>query len=427
MVSPYRLALFGGTFDPPHLGHVALARAATESGRIDELQILPSAQPPHKSEKPVLPAGYRYAMAQLAFGGIPGVTLSDLELRHTGRSYTVDTLRSLQAEWADRGEPVELLFLVGADSLRDLHLWYKPEEILSLCTLWVAARPGVDRKELEQTAEDWRRRCQARIEFLEAPEIDVSSTALRLELTRILAGDKLRVPPGRLRKADPPGLEALPLAPAVLPFILDMGLYGYLDWGKEWSSASSTRIAALSAKLWQALPRRRFLHVLNVMCLAIGFAPSCGVSTDEAALAALLHDCAKAYEDEDCLKLCPELRGRPSYPPSIWHGPAGAVVAVRDYGVDPVKEAGVLQAIRLHSTLDRDATRLDQLVFVADKIEPGRHYADLIPIREALARSLEEAACLTARAVNRVLLRDGAPVAPESLAFLAQACPEGEN
>ncbi|MGZ5179302.1 MAG: nicotinate-nucleotide adenylyltransferase [Ramlibacter sp.] len=139
-MSARRLGIFGGAFDPPHLAHVALANAAVAQLGLDELRVLPTGQAWHKS-RDLTAAAHRLAMARQAFADVPHAVVDDRELRRSGPTYTIDTLRELHAASPD----AELLLVVGADQAEALHSWRACEEILRLATVAVAARarPGV--------------------------------------------------------------------------------------------------------------------------------------------------------------------------------------------------------------------------------------------------------------------------------------------
>ncbi|HZY18473.1 MAG TPA: nicotinate-nucleotide adenylyltransferase [Ramlibacter sp.] len=134
-----RLGVFGGAFDPPHLAHVALARAAVGQLRLDELRVFPTGQAWHKA-RTLTDAAHRLAMAREAFAGVPGAVVDDRELRRTGPTYTVDTLRELCAEHPG----AQLLLVIGADQAEALGSWRESATILQLATVAVAARARPD-------------------------------------------------------------------------------------------------------------------------------------------------------------------------------------------------------------------------------------------------------------------------------------------
>ena len=173
-----RLGLFGGTFDPPHLGHLALAEWARDSLRLDRVLFMPAARPPHKSGRPLSPVGARLEMTRLAVAGHPGFEVSRLEAEREGPSFTVDTLKTLRA----RRPGARWFLLMGEDSLADLATWKEPENIVRLATPVVAARPGAPARRA-------RTAFGRRVVWLDNPGIEVSSSAIR---TRARLGRSIR-------------------------------------------------------------------------------------------------------------------------------------------------------------------------------------------------------------------------------------------
>jgi nicotinate-nucleotide adenylyltransferase len=172
-----RVGVFGGTFDPVHLGHLILAEQCREQAKLDQVLFVPAAQPPHKA-RPHAAFAQRVEMLQLAISGNPAFAVDELENDRSGPSYTADTLAELQ-----RRRPGDELFLIiGADSLRDLPSWYEPRRIVELATLVVVARPD------SPTPESLRERLQLddhtrlRWQRVEAPLIGIASRELRSHL-----------------------------------------------------------------------------------------------------------------------------------------------------------------------------------------------------------------------------------------------------
>jgi len=176
-----RIGLFGGTFDPPHLGHLALAEQARDRLRLDEVRFIPAGQPPHKPRVRVSPAARRVAMTRLAVRGNPVFTVSTIEVRRGGPSFTVETLRRV-ARSAPRAR---LYLLMGADSLDDFAAWREPHAILDLATLVVAGRPVGGRRRARARL----RVPRARIVRLDNPELALSSSGVR---AHVRAGRSVR-------------------------------------------------------------------------------------------------------------------------------------------------------------------------------------------------------------------------------------------
>ncbi|MCE2489623.1 MAG: nicotinate-nucleotide adenylyltransferase [Anaerolineae bacterium] len=134
-----RIGVIGGTFDPPHCGHLALAGAVRKALDLNRLLFVPAADPPHKQGVDKSPASARLEMLELALAGQAGVCLSRLDIDRPGPHYSLDTMKLLRRDHPD----ASFWFVMGADSLRDLPTWRQPRELVSLCRLAVVPRPGV--------------------------------------------------------------------------------------------------------------------------------------------------------------------------------------------------------------------------------------------------------------------------------------------
>ena len=137
--SPLKLGLLGGSFNPIHNGHLAIAGHVLDKLQLDRVLFLPTSDPPHKREGSLAPAKDRYEMVRLAIANTPAFGLSDIELRRAGKSYTIDTVRTLQHQF---GPSTDLYFLIGLDAFLDLPDWKDPLELLRLCRFVVVPRPG---------------------------------------------------------------------------------------------------------------------------------------------------------------------------------------------------------------------------------------------------------------------------------------------
>ncbi len=205
-----RLGIFGGTFDPIHYGHLAIAEEAREALGLERVLFVPAARPPHKQGRPTSPPEDRAAMVALAIADNPAFELSRIELERPGLSYTVDTVRALRERLAAADGDVELWFVCSVEAVRELPTWREPQALVRLCRFAVAPRPGVARLSrrwlVEQlgTAEPFV--------FLEGPHVGISASEIR---ARAAAGRSIRylVPPPvaayvathRLYRADPAG------------------------------------------------------------------------------------------------------------------------------------------------------------------------------------------------------------------------------
>ncbi|MGO0123546.1 nicotinate-nucleotide adenylyltransferase [Desulfothermobacter acidiphilus] len=171
-----RLGLLGGTFDPIHFGHLAVAEAVFYEMNLDKVYFVPSRQPPHKRRK-VTPAEHRLAMVKLAVVSNPNFEVSTVEIERPGPSFTVDTVR----EFLQLYPQAEVFFILGMDALAEFLTWHRVEELLTLCRFVVATRPGYS-----GTSKVIRGR---KVTVLPVPGVAVSSTEIR---ERVRAGKPIR-------------------------------------------------------------------------------------------------------------------------------------------------------------------------------------------------------------------------------------------
>jgi nicotinate-nucleotide adenylyltransferase len=165
-----KLGIFGGTFNPPHMGHLIVAEHVRTELNLDRILFLPAAIPPHKLTDEIISANHRVAMLRCALEGNEHFEISDIEIERGGLSYTVDTLRQLK----QRGED-ELFLLIGMDNLLEFHTWKSPEKILQLATVVVMTRPGFDSENVPPKMKD-------HVTICPVPEIGIASREIRLRV-----------------------------------------------------------------------------------------------------------------------------------------------------------------------------------------------------------------------------------------------------
>ena len=171
-----RLGVFGGTFDPVHLGHLLLAENAADALGLTQVLFTPAADPPHKESDDIAPASHRVAMVTLAIEDNPRFALSRVDLDRPGPHYTADALALLHQQFPS----AELYFLMGGDALRDFPQWHAPAQILHHARLGVMRRPGavIDLAHIEAVVPG----IADRVSFVDAPEISISGTTIRERL-----------------------------------------------------------------------------------------------------------------------------------------------------------------------------------------------------------------------------------------------------
>ncbi len=195
-----KIGILGGTFNPIHNGHIAIAEAARKELELDQVLVMPSGQPPHKRGLQIASAQDRSNMVQLAIADWKGLTFSDYEIRREGYSYSANTLEDFSARYG------VVYFIIGADSLFQIRNWYHPEKVMEYAVLAVAGRDAKSREELESQASQLRKRYGARIVFLNCPDTPVSSSIIR----KLCAEGK--------------AIDGL-VPPKVRDYIMDKGLY----------------------------------------------------------------------------------------------------------------------------------------------------------------------------------------------------------
>ena len=179
-----RIGLFGGTFDPPHLGHLILASEGCAQLKLTHLLWVLTPDPPHKRNQRITPLKHRLAMVRLAVADNPSFELSRVELDRPGPHYTLDTVRMV----ASQNPNVDIILIIGGDSLRDLPTWRFPADLVSVCRLiGVMRRPGdsADLPALERVLPG----IQAKVRFVDVPLLEISSSEIR---KRALKGKPFR-------------------------------------------------------------------------------------------------------------------------------------------------------------------------------------------------------------------------------------------
>ena len=181
---PNRIGLFGGTFDPPHLGHLILASEAQSQLELDRLLWILTPEPPHKLNQLITPTEHRLAMVKLAIADNPSFELSDVEINRPGPHYTSDTIKLI----AKQNPQAEIVPIIGGDSLHDLPTWHQPKEIVYACH-WI----GVMRRPHEETSLDELERelpgIRSKVHYVDAPLLEIASREIR---SRIAEGRSVR-------------------------------------------------------------------------------------------------------------------------------------------------------------------------------------------------------------------------------------------
>jgi len=291
-----RIGIMGGSFNPIHARHIEMAACARREFNLDRIIFLPTGNPPHKRAG-LEDAEDRYEMTRLAVYGQQGFTASRMEIDREGIIYTVDTLTKLQKQMPDTAFD----YIIGEDTLVDLPNWRKADKVFTMCRFLVCCRTS-DEIRNHPFVDELQKR-GATFAFLTLPPSTVSSTSVRSKLEQ--------------------GEEVPELPPQVEEYIRLMGLYG--------KTPSPANAKQFYPRLRAALSDKRLVHSLLVAHTARKLARIHGVNEDRAALAGLLHDCAKCLPLSAMQHIARESRllldKETLQSGNLLHGPVGAVVA----------------------------------------------------------------------------------------------------
>ena len=354
-----KIAIYGGSFNPPHLGHVEAARTVASALAPDRLLIVPASVPPHKELADGSPtAQQRLELCRLAFADIPGAEISEMELRREGKSYSYDTVRLLREENPD----AQLILVVGTDMLLSFEKWYQFRYLLENCTLAVLARGEDDLNELRAAAY-LRTTYDADVTVLPHEPIAISSETIRERLETRGGEDYL--------------------SDAVYAEIIRHRYYGArpsLPWLRE--------------KVLEHLDEHRVAHVAGCESEAVRLAMHWGEDPELAAEAGILHDITKSLSYDEQLQLCEKYGiindNSELEAPKLLHAKTGAAMARELFGVSDT----VYEAIRWHTTGKPDMSLLEKILYLADYIEPTRDFEGIDELRELAFSDLDGAMVL---------------------------------
>lgn len=385
-----RIGIYGGTFNPPHIGHVHAAREAARVLGLDRLLIIPDNVPPHKELPAGSPAnGQRLEMVRLAFGALPCAEVSDMELCRAGKSYSADTVRQVHEQYPE----AELWLLMGSDMLEIFHLWHAPEVIVRYAKLATFARGDAGEQAMfDRMIPLLKQNFGAEIALIPMQTLLASSTEIRQLAAR-----------GRAEEL---------LQEQVLGYIQREGLYGAKTDLKHLSPDALRPIAMSYLKY------RRMAHVRGTEEEAVRLAERYGADVTEARVAALLHDCTKKLSMEAQLALCEKysvkLDAVERKTLKLLHAKTGAELARDVFGVSDA----VYEAIKWHTTGKADMTLLEKVLYLADYIEPTRDFPGVEALRKTVYEDLDAGLAMGLAMTVEEMEELGSPVHEKTLEAL---------
>ena len=380
-----RIGIFGGTFNPPHLGHKHLAQQMKSKAELDKIIIIPAGTPPHKVSKELADGAHRVKMCELIFSE-DFYEISDIELKRQGKSYTVDTVTELKKLY-----PYDELFLIiGTDMLMSFDKWYRYEDILSFVTLCVCVRDDeVKTAELSAFAKNTLGLDSEKREIIiaDVEPCICSSTDVRHHLSL--------------------GIDATMLT--------SVEVYNYARLNLLYESPHIQTKRLLREKL----DDYRFLHSLNVAESAAVLALMYGEDDEKAYYAGLVHDIMKNASKEEQLQIMEKgdiiLSRTEKNNPKLWHAMAGEAYLRTEMGIT---DKEILSAVRYHTTGKAGMTLLDKIIYIADYISAERNYPDVDVMRQlALTKDLDEAALYALKYSFTSLSQNEKLIHPDSVEY----------
>jgi len=385
-----RIGIYGGTFNPPHIGHIQAAVQAVTALNLTKLLVIPDRIAPHKE----IPSGsptpqQRLEMVRIAFRDYPKIEVSEMELKRSGISYTYETILSLKEQYPD----AQLVLLMGTDMFLSFHTWKNPEIILQNAVLGVFYRgekgeaTAIEAKKAEMEQQG------SSVYLVKNQIVNISSTQMRRLLAFRCAGEFL-----------PEG---------VLEYIRENRLY---DTRSAWKNLPMEQLEQVVISL---LNPNRVAHVLGCRDTAVEMAKHWGADETDAARAGILHDITKAIDGPLQLTLC-DAYGKilsdfsKRYPKTL-HALTGSLVAGRIFG----ENKAVVSAIEHHTTGKADMNLLEKIIYVADYMEPNRNFPGVEKLRELAFTDIDAALKLGLEMTLEHLKRQGNEVSPESREALA--------
>ena len=386
-----RIGIYGGTFNPPHIGHIQAAKQAVSLLGLSKLLLVPAYAPPHKS---ALPSNsptprQRLEMLRIAAADSPKIEVSDLELTREGISYSFETVAQLRRVYPE----AELVLFVGTDMFLSFDTWKNPEEILKNAAIGVFYRGEKgERSDIQEKKAELEAR-GARVYLVQNDVIPISSTQMRRLLAFRCAGEFL-----------PEG---------VLDYVREHRLY---DTRADWKNLPMDQLEQVVISL---LKPSRVKHVLGCRDTAVELAKRWGADVTDAARAGILHDVTKAIDGPLQLTLCAAygklLDDFSKRYPKTLHALTGSMVAQRIFG----ENEAVVSAIEFHTTGRADMTLLEKIIYVADYMEPNRDFPGVERLRELAFTDLDAALTLGLEMTLEHLGEQGVAVSPASRDALA--------
>lgn len=333
MASNKKVMIFGGSYNPIHQGHINAAISAANYLKVDEVWLMPRKY--NYDGSLLLDGKYRIEMINMAIENLNNFKICDIELKDKNAKliYTYNTAKIIKKRYPD----IDFYFLIGTDQLNSLPRWYKANELTKLFKFVCYKRPGYDIDINIQNEYD--------VMIIDGPLVDTSSTIIRSGIFQKIDDD-------------------------IQQYIIKKQLY-------------------LKERVMPKLPEERFIHVLSTARFAKKVALSNNVNTNRAYVAGILHDIAKGLTKDEIYEIMQKyFHNKLNYPKYCYHAFASAYIAYFDFGINDKK---ILKAICNHAKANKHMSKLDKIIYCADKLEESRPFANTLnDIRDLAFNNIDQ-------------------------------------
>lgn len=377
-----RIGIYGGTFNPVHNTHLAIAQAAFKQYNLDKVIFLITGQPPHKATNTDIADSCRLDMLRLSISDIPYFEIDNRELYRPGKSYSYITFTELKSEFRSD----EMYFIMGSDSLINFKNWVKPEVISDATTVLAVPRMGDSEDDIKEALEYNRQHFSGIFEMVDFIPTSDASSFIRENISK--------------------GKEVASILPEkVYSYILDHNLYKdhYYDFND---------ITSLQKEMKAELKTGRYIHTLGVANMAYSLAIKWNYPALNAMVAGLLHDCAKCLTDEKRISICKKnnipINDAEAKSPQLLHAKVGAYLCKEKYKIE---DSQIIHAIKVHTTGCPKMSLLDKIIYIADYIEPGRDKQPRLGLLRKIAfEDLDQCLYMILEDSVEYLMDDGAEI-----------------
>lgn len=376
-----KIGIFGGSFNPPHKGHIQAAEKTVEVLGLDKLLVIPAGEPPHKEMPKDTPCGQeRLIMVNAAFSHIACAQVSDYEIQRKGKSYTITTLEHIKSIFPED----ELYLMMGTDMFMTLDKWYCGSDILKIAVPAVFARSGDDEAVISGKAREYLEKYNINSRIVDVDVNEIASTDIR-ELLKNRQGSAL----------------------------LDDEVYSIIIKHRFYDS--KPELSWLRAKSYALHKAKRIPHVIGCEEEAAKLAERWGYDVDSAREAGILHDITKKQELREQLLLCEKYGilndNLECKSEKLLHSKTGAALSRDLFGVAD----DVYSAIRWHTTGKANMSLLEKIVYLADYVEPNRSFDGVEKLRKLCYEDIDAAMELGLKMSIEELEELGSPIHPKTV------------